>query len=296
MKTINRILVLTSVIFLSYFLNSCEDKPPVDYTVEKYLEAYLIVDKPIEKIILMNSQPIDKKYSKDQAMIKDAEVKILSDNQEYILSYKDGENAGYYLPDASVTVKPETVYKIEIMTKDGVFLTAETKTPKRINAWVKAPKSEIYYPQDTLNLPKVDSLEIEWTPVEGTSFFLIRTLCQDTLNYGKYLPVPTNEANRRCYNLFSKNENAEPMYKNPTNWGLIANNKTATVWLAFRWFGLHDVSVFNPDPNMLNWFINIYFTGSSETNPLLNSVKGGFGVFGSASVLSYESFLYKNQP
>jgi len=278
------------------FLASCEDEPPTTYSQVKYLEGFLITDKPVQGILLMNSQPVNQKFDREKAMIKDADVKLSVNGTSHTLIYRDGDNPGYYHPDESFLIEPETKYEIIINTIDGSLVTAETITPKRINGWVKEPKPIISYPSDTLKLPHVDSLDIEWDKVPDVSFYLIKILAKDTSDYGRYLEPPTNELNRRTYNFMSNIEETGIFYKNPSSWNLIANNKTPTVWLAFRWFGLHEVEVYNPDPNMLNWFINIFFTASSENNELLNSVNGGLGVFGSASIVKKEVFLLKNQP
>ena len=50
---------LIPLTFLTFFLSSCEDPIPSDYTPATLVEAVLIVDKPIEKIIVMKTQPLN---------------------------------------------------------------------------------------------------------------------------------------------------------------------------------------------------------------------------------------------
>jgi hypothetical protein len=288
----SKLLLITAI---SVIFVACEDPVPNDYIEDKYVEAYLLVDKPIENIVLKRTQPLNQKYASENAMIKDAIVKLSYEGKTIQLSYRDGENPGYYYADESELVKPEVLYELHITTSDGKVITASTRTPKRFD-WVDEPKSRFHYPADTLNLPAVDSLKISWTPVEGVDYFLIRTKHLDTLNYGKYLEPPTDEPNRRCFNFLSKIKEWDFTYKNVTNWGLIGNTQTAAVWFAFKWFGKQTVTVFNADRNMLNWFINLYFNQTTATEPLMNSVNGAYGVFGSASFVEKEVFLYKNQP
>jgi hypothetical protein len=295
MKNINNYLKITILIGFISIIASCEDPVPNDYIQEKYVEGYLIVGEPIRGIMLRNTQAISEKYNPESGLIKDALVQLTFEGKTITLEYQDGETPGYFYPDLDDTVKAETLYELYISTPDGKIITSSTKTPKTF-AWIDEPKSQIYYPQDTLALEKVDSLKISWTPVEGVNNFLVRTKNLDTLNYGKYLTPATDEPNRRCYNFLSKNADFDFMYKNVTNWGLIANTETAAVWFAFKWFGRQTIAMFNPDPNMLNWFMNVFFTHSTQTDPLLNSIKGGYGVFGSASIIEKEIFLYKNQP
>jgi hypothetical protein len=229
-------------------------------------------------------------------MIKDADVKLTHNGTTLTLIYRDGDKPGYYNPDPNLKVLPEIKYQIIINTVDGKLITSETTTPKRIVGWVREPKDIFYYPQDTLSLPKVDSLDIEWEHIQGVNFYLLNVTAKDSTNYGRYLNPPTDEPNRRAYNALSGMEGMEAWYRNLSNWNFIANSTTPTVWMAFKWFGPQEVSIYNPDPNMLNWFLNLFFTGSTENNELLNSVNGGIGVFGSCSKIKKDVFLYKNQP
>jgi hypothetical protein len=295
MKKIKNLILIISSIIVLFSLNSCEDAPPTDYVQNVYVEAYLYVGHSIEGIKVSYTQPVDKKYSEDIAMIKDASVKIIENNKTMDLIYKSNGKKGYYLPDTSFKVKPRTKYLLEIKLNNGKIITGETTTPSEID-WVIPPKKQFYYPKDTTKLESVDSLRIEWTAVKETPFFFVQTNCKDTLEYGKYLNPSTAEKNRRSYNPFMEMWEEQKMYRNTSNWSFLANTKTPTPWFAFKWYGLQEVRIYAPDYNMLSWFMNLYFTGSSAADPNYNSVKGAYGVFASASFCSYEVFIFKNQP
>ena len=114
--------------------------------------------------------------------------------------------------------------------------------------------------------------------------------CLDTLNYGKYLTPPTAEMNRRI-NLPFRNDRA---YRETATLLPIPNSQTPVVWNTFKWFGLHEVGVYVPDWNFLRWYIQSQTR--SQIDPLLSSIKGGYGYFGSASVIRDTSVIIKNQP
>lgn len=275
------------------FISGCEDLPPDKYIPETYVEAYLIVDEPIENIIVMTSQPLSSSFTYDESLVSDAEVRITDENNtEYILEFRDSNEVGYYLPDTTVLVQPETEYTLEITLGDGTVITGETTTPARFD-WIRPPKDIIQYPKDTLSLPEVDSLEIEWENASGAIWYLLRIRCADTLDYGIYLDnVSNDELNRRIERPWSRRER---FYNDVSRWvGAIPNNKTPLVWTTLKWFGRTEVSVYAPDFNFLQWFIHYQRTGIYE--PILGSVEGGIGVFGSASVIRKESFVLKNQP
>lgn len=282
------------MLLIGLILVSCEDEAPTNYIPRNYLEAIIIVDEPIQNIRVLRSQSVNQKYELENASIKDAEVIISSEGNDYILEYSGDAHTGYIYGDSNYLVKPDTDYQIEVRLKDGSVITGETHTPGRFE-WIRKPYQEVYYPEDTLKLPKIDSLQISWTPEEMTGFYLLSVTCQDTLEYGKYLNPPTDEKNRRAYNVFSDEDS---FYNDVTMYNLIANTSTPTVWLAFRWFGPQTITVQAPDYNYLRWFLQFAgFDGRQEYNEILTTVKGdGIGVFGSASEIKADMFLYKNQP
>jgi len=67
------------LVFFAVFailLSACEDAPPTDYIQQYYVEAYLIVDEPIDGIKLQRTLPIQDSFKLEKALIKDAIVKI----------------------------------------------------------------------------------------------------------------------------------------------------------------------------------------------------------------------------
>jgi hypothetical protein len=54
------------------------------------------------------------------------------------------------------------------------------------------------------------------------------------------------------------------------------------------------MKVYVPDWNFLRWFLQAQTKG--EADPLLSSVDGAIGYFGSASSIKFDFFLLKNQP
>ena len=123
----------------------------------------------------------------------------------------------------------------------------------------------------------------------------LSVVCNDTLEYGKYLsPANPDEKNRRAYNTFAKDNN--DYYLEIPSWNFIANTKTPTVWLAFKWFGPQTVTIYAGDYNFLRWFMQASNFSNNESDPLKYSVNNAIGVFGSAIKLSGDFFLFKNQP
>ncbi len=291
MKNNNKFRIILASILLSMgiFLNSCEDAVPTDYVKQNFVEAFIFVGEPIENIVVMHSQPVQEKFDYEKAMIRDAEVVISGDGQVFNLMINAVGDSGYYNPNKTYLVKPNTKYDLSIKLKDGSIITGTTTTPNVVS-WTDGLKDTIQYPKDTINLP--DRHYISWSPVEKAKFYLLSIIPMDTLEYGKHLSPQTDELNRRVYNSFT-NDMDEYYYERST-YPLIANTQTSVVWAAFKWFGLHQVNVMVPDENFLLWYLQN--TQQGQINNLLSTVKGtGFGVFGSASIARRNMFLLKNQ-
>lgn len=282
--------ILTIVLFLTgLVLNSCGDDVPTDYKPENFVEAVLIVGEPIRGIIVMRTQPVTAKFNYYNSLIKDAEVVIKGEGREFKLDFNTDTLApGYYSPESTYLVKANTKYSISIKLNDGSLLSGETTTPGQVE-WAQKIKSQFQFPFDTLKLPATDT--IFWTNVADVNFYNITIKCLDTLEYGKYLTPQTNEKNRRVYKPFI---NDEEYYYDRSEIAFIPNTKSSVVWNVFKWFGKHEVYISAPDWNYTRWFLQ--HVSSSQVNPLLGSIEGGIGVFGSMSVARDTVVLLKNRP
>ena len=284
------IFIIISLSFAISFLTSCGDSPTVDYIPRNYVQGVLFVDSTISQIIVMQTQPMSDSLNNRKGQITDADVRIYGDNAEFKLYYQDNP-MGFYYPDTTYKVKPNTHYQIKVTLKDGTVITGETTTPTRFQ-WAVRPKDYIYYPKDTINLPYVDSISISWTD-SNVPYYLLRVTCLDTTNYGKYLIPPTMEKNRR--NSQNLETSDMPTYNDLTRWGgPIPQPNVPVVWMSFKWYGLHDVTIVAPDSNYYKWFNQYQRSGSYD--PHYSNITNGIGNFASASQISATFFLIKNQP
>ncbi|MCB0712928.1 MAG: DUF4249 family protein [Ignavibacteriae bacterium] len=285
--------IITLIAFGAVIFAGCEDPIPTDYIPEYVFTGYLIVDEPVKNITLTRSlEPLDSfEYSK--ATVADAVIRIWNNTDTFDLVYVPSDTGvgSYQARDLEMLVKPGTEYFMEATIPDGSVLTSSTVTPERIE-WLQAPREMLQYPIDTLNLPSPDSLKLIWTPSPGVTEYLISVEALDTLNYGSYLEPPTGESNRRIERFFEDNA---PRYNDVVRWGFLQNTQVNVVWFAFKWFGQHEITVYAPDPAMLEWFKQVRF-GGNQFQSLLSNIEGGVGVLGSASVARQNAFLLKNQP
>ncbi|MBC8145035.1 MAG: DUF4249 family protein, partial [bacterium] len=260
---------------------------------ETVVEAFLIVGEPVHDIRVLRSQAVLDTFRYSNTAIKDADVRLIVGDRELQLAYRDGGDVGeYYLPDTTYRIEPSTIYKLIVTTKDGAVLTGETKTPIQIE-WIDAPVDTLWYPKDSLQLEAPDSLALSWTGAPGISEYLVSVKSLDTLGYGEYLKPSTQERNRRIERFF---EEGAPDYDDVARINFVQATGVPLVWFAFKWFGRNEVKVFASDASFINWFKMVQWQNPATYQPLLGNVRGGLGVVASASVVSREVFVYKNQP
>jgi len=286
--------ILAVVFGLLIFHTGCEESPPNGYTPQPFVQGFLFVDQPIAGITVSVSQPLTQPFKASEGWISNASISISDGVNTFPLSYHvQGGVGSYFYTDTTFLVQPETKYSLTVVLPDGTSMGGETTTPKRIT-WVTQPKPVIQYPQDTTKLLAPDSIRIAWTPGNNTEYVL-RSLCLDTLGYGTYLSPPTQEINGRTNNIDFFEGPDVPMFYSIARWGFLQATTVNTVWTAFRWYGKHEVSILAPDDNFLSWFKATQFTRNGEYRSQFGSIRGGAGVFGSASVVSGETFVLKRQ-
>lgn len=287
------LLKIAALVVLTLIITSCEDPIAFDYIPQYAVESYLLVDHPIENVMLTKTQPVADTFSYNNAVVNNADVYIIQNTTDtFKLRFRKSNRGGdYYYPDSSVKVLPQTRYSLLIQTTDGAVITASTFTPNRIS-WIIPPKSVLQYPKDSINLSSNDSLSISWTPLSEVKEYLISISHLDTLEYGKYLSPSSDEKNRKITRFFSRPNN--PKFNDMTVYGYLQATKAPVVWTAFRWYGRCKLTIFAPDPNFLKWFKTLW--SGNQYDYRLASVYGGVGVFASAAITDKEIFLLKNQP
>lgn len=299
-----RFSALWSALALTILLTACEASGFGDFfgspVIKDYIEDYavqglLLVGEPIADIRLMRSFNIDSAFTLEKTAVRDAQVRIFENDRAIPLTF-DSTTLSYKAP-ASERVKATTTYRFEAQflkldRTTTLTLRGATTTPNQIR-WVRAPKDTLAYPKDTTRLPSPDSLIISWTAIDGVTDYIFSTECLDTLEYGKYLRPPTQEKNRRIVRFF---EASLPKYNEAVRSGIRAVTLTPVIWTAFKWFGVHELRIYAPDINWANWFRQTNLGQNPRFNYRLGSIDGGLGVFGSASLAKYRTFVIKNQP
>jgi hypothetical protein len=64
--TLLKRMALGVVFMLALVAAGCEDAPPTDYVPEYVVQSYLLVDEPIQGVVLSRSQPVTDTFRVDK--------------------------------------------------------------------------------------------------------------------------------------------------------------------------------------------------------------------------------------
>jgi len=279
---------------VSLLLTSCEDPVPTDYTLEVVLEGFLLVGEPLNNIRVYRTLPVTDTFSIPEASIRDALFVVTADGTDIPMEFTPDSLGGTYrAKDTSYRVLSGVTYNADVRAL-GFTLTASSKTPPLFD-WVRAPRDTFRYPGKDNELFRYDSLDIYWQAVPGVTQYILSIECLDTAAYGTYLNPQTTDTNRRLreVDLF---DDGTLISSERTRYGFALQPSTPVVWNGFKWFGLHEIRAYAPDKAFLDWFRLVGFGRRNQYDYRLSNVKGGLGVWGSASVAKYRSFLLKDKP
>ena len=293
------------LITLLILLVSCEDPIPFEYIPENVLQAYLIVGNPIDDVLLYKSQAINSTFNLEDAIIKDAKIKIKYSEfdttkfefvfkEEFDLKYSGNSTLKYKSSNGHI-VQKLSQYDIEIILSDESKITATTITPDSLT-WENKLGSIIQYPIDSINYSTSEDFlawkpNSEYTTIQTNGFYHLQVRSLDTAEYGIYLdPADPSKMNRRIERDFREDWSYNEISSN----AYIPTTSTPVVWNTFKWYGLHEITIYSMD---FNWSKTLLQQlASSSYDPLLNAVEGnGIGTFASACAIRDTFFLLKNQ-
>lgn len=289
-----RTISFLAAILLGTLLTGCSDPVPTDYTEEVVLEGFVLVGQPLSDIRIYRSLPITDTFRIKNAMIHDADFLVMANDNEIAMEFVDDSLGGaYQAVDTTYRVLPEVTYRATVRTR-GKVLTGTTTTPPVFN-WRVPPKDTFIYPGLDNETQRYDSLDIFWGSVPGVRRYVLSIQCLDTLGYGRYLTPQTDDMNKRLREE-DRFDDGTLISNERTRYGPAFQPNTPTVWSAFKWYGKHEIRVYAPDKAFNDWFSMVGFGRRSQYDYRLGNVKGGLGIWGSASLVKYNSFLKKNKP
>jgi hypothetical protein len=282
---VKRSAMMIVLALVASLVPACEDAPTTPFIPEYVVQGYLIVGEPIGRITVARSQSVLDSFAQAKGAITDARVTITVDGRDLTLTYRPDTLLGeYYYADSSERVRPNTLYGMRVELPDGSVATASTLTPEQIT-WTRRPADTVVYPSDVQRTPFSDSLRISWTTVPRVSQYLLRLRTLDTLGYGQYLSPPTSDTNTRV--------EGRRFGRNLVRWSIAPASDMIAPFTVFRWHGLHEIEVFAPDENFLDWYRMTELQQRPQYDPILGNMSGALGSLTSASVVTDTVFVLK---
>lgn len=296
MRTLHILLAATFTILTALVAAGCEDPVPTDYKEEVMLEGLLLVGEPLNNIRILRTLPVTDTFSFERASITDATISVQADGIDIPIEFvSDSRGGTYRAADTAYRIQPDVLYSVTVQAK-GATLTASTRTPAPF-AYTAPPRPWLQYPHpDSLLVSVDDSLLVSWTAVPDVDLYIISLTCLDTMGYGRYLDPPTQDSNRRTVrpNPDFFDQSGTLIANEPTTLGATRFPTSQTVWGVFRWYGLHELRIYAPDKAFRDWVDLVGSGRRSSYDYRRSNVRGGLGVWGSASLVKARTSLLKH--
>lgn len=293
-----RNVFLLTVAFL--VIVGCDTAGPEVFEPEYVVEAYLEVDAPLARVRLSRTAPIGEAYEVEALAVRGAavELRLLGEDGavEAVYPYVEHTDRGYYVPadreQALTLVEAGRRYALAVTTETGDAITAETRTPGRVEL-VSASADTVYYGTD-------DQLRVTLRRADSDGRQNVFLFTTEALDARPEQLVPFF---RRLYDqgeleVEDLRIGSSPLL-NEGNYdlGLDGTIEIQLPWLAVSFFGPTTVSLSSVDGNLYDFLRSQQAqSGGSTLAPgeipnVLERVDGGTGVFGSYARVSYRFYI-----
>jgi hypothetical protein len=280
-----------SVLATIIVLCGCENPVPDDYIEEFVVEGFVIAGQPLTNVRVYRTLPLQDTFFMRNATIPDAEVIITENGTPVPVVFEQDTNGGFFrAQDTSYRCAFNATYSIEVRISTNVLTATATTFPAF--TWTRPPVDTFVYPGRNNETTPNDSLSISWQPTPGMDLYIIGVECLDTIGYGAYVTPANADTNRRIReeDLFDQGSR---IATERTRFGFALTNGSPVVWLAYKWYGKHRLTVYAGDKAFRDWYRLVGGGRRSSFDYRLSNVRGGIGVFAGATPLSINSFLKK---
>ncbi len=163
---------------VSLILVACQDNADNLTPNTAVVEAYLYVNQPVANIRVTQLVPVGQNTT-DPVPINNAQVRLTSNGQSYLLTLSAGDSGYYHYPGTDLVITTGNRYDLEVKYQDQV-ITASTIAPEK--------PVGLSLTKDTLRIAPIRSiidfgnrqtedLEINWTnPDQNYHFVLVENI------------------------------------------------------------------------------------------------------------------------
>ncbi|WKN33883.1 DUF4249 domain-containing protein [Porifericola rhodea] len=267
---------LSFILFANFILLlACEEVPVFDETQQRpVVQAFLYADEAVDSIQLTTLVPFGSE-SEEAPPITNAQLKISSAGEEYVLSHLE-EKAGYYAYSGSnLEIKVGQTYQLSF-EYNGELVSAETTVP--------TPPQHLSLEVEEIFLPQISSQEdlftnrelmqqtiaLDWDYEEGAYYYVLIENLEDD-------PEPINQLDIN-FAPFARFISAPSQ----------DNFMSIRPLLQFQSFGTHRIRVYKLNEEYAKLYESLEQDSRNLNEPYSN-IQNGLGIFTAFS--SQEVFL-----
>ncbi|TNE68569.1 hypothetical protein EP331_15565 [bacterium] len=297
MKNSLKLIALLTLFVSCDFLESDNN-----YTMQYVVESYLVANEEFPPVVLTKTLPIDEVYSLERAAVTSGKVKVYelddqSNKVDSVTYFRDLNAITVYYAIGSKTVKPETLYRIEIIVENdnNHKITAETFVPGSFNAVAANSDSVVYQSNEQLEVNYTQS----YYP-NRQSYYILTVVAQDTTgDLTPFYQQAIDSEDGPTRTEFQRNSSG---ILNQGNFD-INPDQTITIrlpWLAVAYYGDHIIEANTIDDNLYDFLRTegAQFGGGTlspgEIYDIIDHIEGGTGVFGSYYQVKTPVFIKRN--
>jgi hypothetical protein len=266
----HRIFLSITLFTLALFGGCAEPTSSTPYKKQVVVNALLYSGSPVDTVKLQWTGDVAQYYDPVQYAIQGAVVKISGVGFvfEDSLTYDPTNPGRYYSNDPSKIIEPTKTYALYIRTPDGITITGSTTVPDTFSISYSTLNDG-----DTVKYDPFAPLhEFQWT----SSRF-----------HGTYLPtIESKDLDAALIPKFFDRDTINNPKPQKIGYRVgLPKDQTNTIlpWIFLTYFGTTAIDVFAIDDNYTDFLNQLIPSQGGELSEIRYRVKGGIGVFGSAT-------------
>lgn len=288
-----RYFILAAIVLLS----GCEDTPTevIDYKPDVSLYAYLINEKPLEKIFIERVSPLGGIYHPQG--IADCDVKVFSTTGVDTFRFKqsnDPDSSHIYVTDGQI-LSPvgKRRYRVEVYTPLGEYVWAETLIPAKFDSifvvdtlFIDPPINSDYW-IDTLQ--RTDpAIVIGWSTVDSAGGYFGIVINETPLS--ELEPLDPD------WDPDDPDQEIDTLDVSQNGWTFMRDDQRVTTipWIAFEWVGVHQIQLTATSREYYNYIFSIIRGGPGLGDRPQFNVNGGIGMVAGKTLFSCYVYVKKS--
>lgn len=261
------IIELTLIFILLMVFHGCnENSDPILSQDIIVVQAYLYANESVTDVRLTQTLPLDVDSEADPEPVNDAVVRLIKDDQVYLLEPSPGDSGYYHYSGNDISVNESELFRLEVEHGDNIIY-AETIVPD-------APQG-VSISAVTATIPNREDIFLGGIDMND----LIITVTWDNDDESLYyvtienIEENPNAVNESAGGFMRPGKLPRRMVFRPTR-----NNEFRISPMQFEYFGKHLVKVYHVNQEYADLFDSQDQDSRSLNEPLTN-IQNGLGVF-----------------